>query len=169
MYFSVRPSPERAPRALRALRLSLNAPVVAIEPLPVGPARAGIALADAAAGGPALAIAVRSLRGGQLAVFEAERDAVDPGDAALSLDAALSFAEGMGFLFDDDEVSARGNAGPVEAARLWGELLGVEVQEADDSLLLEDVVEPAGPPARRVLTKFRREEIRQGGSHGEKG
>jgi hypothetical protein len=30
----------------------------------------------------------------------------------------------MGFLFDEDEVEARGDAGPREAARLWYDLIG---------------------------------------------
>jgi hypothetical protein len=100
---------------LRALRLSLNTPVVAIDALPVGPASAGIAVHEGPRG-HALCLAIRSVRSGQLALFAPE-DANGAGEAPfLRIDAALSFAEGMGFLFDDDLV-ARGEAR--EGAERW--------------------------------------------------
>jgi hypothetical protein len=44
MFSTCLAEPHAAGTRLRALRLSLNTPVVAIEALPVGPAAAGIAL-----------------------------------------------------------------------------------------------------------------------------
>jgi len=105
---------------LEQLRLSLNTPVVALESLPVGPAAAAIALHR----GPRaarLSLAVRATRGGQLLFFHPEGWA----ESELSevvLDAALSFAEGMGFLFDEDLVGKGLDAG--EGARVWADFLG---------------------------------------------
>jgi hypothetical protein len=121
MYFSEqRPRDERDGERLRVLHLSLNTPIVAIEEFPVGPARAGIALCEDPEGAIRLEIAVRSLRTGQMIFyapdeeFDGERNAVD---------AALSFAEGMGFLFDEDEIAARGDDGCREAAARWRNLV----------------------------------------------
>jgi hypothetical protein len=145
-------SPEAATASeLRALRLSLNSPVVKLASLPVGPASAAIALHDAL-DGPRVTVALRSERGGELRLFAPE-DPPGPGaDPEDLLDAALSFAERMGFLFDDDEVETRGEAGPREAAGIWLRFAGL--------------AEPAGsgpaPPASAAdpgpalpLTKFR--------------
>jgi len=130
---------------LSALRLSLNTPVVAIEELPVGPATAGIALHD----GPeaaSLCLAVRAVRTGQLVLFTPDEDWDAAEGPSLALEAALSFAESMGFLFDEDLVAA-GEAR--EAARRWAELLAEPVP-ADAEGPAENA--PAGPP---VLSKFR--------------
>jgi hypothetical protein len=40
------------------------------------------------------------------------------------MDGALSFAEGMGFLFDDDMVASGGTSGRVRALKHWQELVG---------------------------------------------
>jgi hypothetical protein len=92
---------------LLALRLSLNTPVVATADLPAGPARAAIVV-HGEAGRTCFTVAVRSLRNGDSVLYELEGE--DPNDAsgiAVALDAALSFAESMGFLFDDDLVTER--------------------------------------------------------------
>jgi hypothetical protein len=164
MFFAPGEPPEIACAELRTLRLSLNAPVVAVEELPVGPARAGIALGAGPEGEPHLTVAVRSLRGGRLAYYVATGELGESADLALALEAALSFAEGMGFLFDEDEVEARGAAGPAEAARLWRELIGAEGPVVDrearaEPVLLERALEAEAASTARSplpLTKFRR-------------
>jgi hypothetical protein len=177
MYFSRQQPPERGARALRALHVSLNAPVVAIEDLPVGPARAAIALQDAPEGGASLLLALRSQRTGQLACFAPDEPLTDA-TAQIALDGALSFAESMGFLFDGDAIPELGADGPREAAKSWNELLGVEPPEpeplpqpapAEDpaEIWLEEAVAPPAPAAQAaaepeaaapalLLTKFRR-------------
>jgi hypothetical protein len=57
----------------------------------------------------------------------------------------------MGFLFDEDEVEARGDAGPREAARLWYDLIGGSPvpEGGSEGAALGHGAEP--PP----LTKFR--------------
>ena len=136
---------------LRALYVALNSPVVTVEPLPPGPVSAAVALHDAGA-----SLCVRCVRTGQVQLFTTTEDLAS--ERRVALDAALSFAESMGFLFDDDEVSARGDAGAEEAALLWRELCGEAAEpEQEVQILLEEPV--AAPPQvspERVLSKFRR-------------
>jgi len=180
MYFCRQPLPERGARLLRALHVSLNAPVIAIEDLAVGPARAAIALQDAADGAVSLLLAVRSQRSGQLVCFAPDEMPLDAAVAQIALDGALSFAESMGFLFDGDAIPELGEDGPRAAAQSWNELLGVEPPEPEPApaedpaeIWLEEAVPPPAPtPAPRaaaepqaaapvpppalLLTKFRR-------------
>ena len=83
------------------MRLSLNAPVVAIDDLPVGAARAAIVLHEEAEKGLRLTVVLRLVRTGQVLFFAPDRELAGASDSAPDLDAALSFAEAMGFLFDD--------------------------------------------------------------------
>ncbi len=178
MYFCRQPAPERGVRTLRGLHVSLNAPVVAIEDLPVGPARAAIALQDAAAGGAPLMHALRSQRTGQLACFAPDETPLTDASVQIALDGALSFAESMGFLFDGDAIPELGDEGPRAAAQSWNELLGIEPPEPEAlpepadaeggaEIWLEEPVaaardareiepEPATAPPGLLLTKFRR-------------
>lgn len=123
---------------IRALHLSLNSPVVALDEFPVGPARAGVALTEGPERALRLEIAVRSVRTGQLRCYCSDGEvAAEP----WVVEEALSFAEGMGFLFDEDEVTARGDAGEAESVALWRDLLG----ETADA-----VAPPVAPPLRVV-------------------
>ena len=130
-----KPREEWDAEQLRLLHLSLNTPVVAIDVLPVGPARAGIALFEGREGPVCLAIAVRSLRTGQLVFYAPDEELEAERDAVVAVDAALSFAEGMGFLFDEDEIAAGGDEGPGSAIARWRDLV-------------EDIPEPAVGHAR---------------------
>ena len=124
MYFSEqRPCDERDEERLRVLHLSLNTPVVAIDELPVGPARAGIALCEDPEGAIRLEIAVRSLRTGQMIFYAPDEEFDGERNTVVAVDAALSFAEGMGFLFDEDEIAARGDDGRREATARWRNLV----------------------------------------------
>jgi hypothetical protein len=87
-------APATRPRAataerLHALYVSLNSPVVSLDRLPVGPAAAAIAVNGAGA-----TLLVRSVRTGTVASFSTE--------ARFGLESALSRAEALGFLFDDE-------------------------------------------------------------------
>ena len=116
MLFSAASAPDPASTELRELRLSLNTPVLAVDGLPVGPARAAITLVQGPAGGPRLEVAIHSLRTDQV-LFYAYGAA---GAGARDFDAALSFAGAMGFLFDDDEIAGSGDAG----RQLWTQWVG---------------------------------------------
>jgi hypothetical protein len=109
--------------AIRSLHLSLNAPVIAIDELPVGPARAGVALRALSSGGLHLQIAIRSLRTGEVVAVASDLDPEGLREEVAAVEAALSYAEGMGFLFDEDEV-AHGNAdAAAKADALWCDLV----------------------------------------------
>lgn len=151
MRFSAAHAPDPEPSALLALRLSLNAPVVAIEDLPVGPARAAIALHRAEGDAVRLTVAVSLLRTGQVLFFAPDGELSGPDGSCPDLDAAIAFAEAMGFLFDEDEVQARGDAGPREAARLWYDLVGGPAVQEGGS---EDAA-PGHGAGPLPLTKFR--------------
>ena len=149
MILSARAPLEPFGRPLRALYVALNSPVVTLESLSRGPASAAVALHEAGA-----SLCVRSVRTGQVRFFATTEELA--GERRVALDAALSFAESMGFLFDDDEVAARGDAGADEAAVLWQELCGEgaapsepaePAEPAQPEILLDELVAGEPPPA----------------------
>ena len=79
----------------------------------MGPARAAIAIHEEADGRPNLTVGVRSLKDGTVAIFSLEGDLREHSSLAVGIDAALSFGESMGFLFDEEELEAV----PAEEAR----------------------------------------------------
>lgn len=143
MYFCRQPPPERAVTSLRSLHYALNTPVVAIENLAVGPARAAIGVQDLGEGRTSLMLVVRSQRTGQLACFSHDEAHEGEMSTQIALDGALTFAESMGFLFDEDEIPELGADGPREAALAWNDLLGLAPgeTEAEASALAEDALE----------------------------
>jgi hypothetical protein len=105
-----------------ALRPSLNTPVVAASDLPVGPACAAILVHVEPGHGLQISVGVRSLGCGSVTVFGFDGP-IGASVVNVALDAALSFAESMGFLFDDDMVDD--DAGSQEKAVLrWQEMIG---------------------------------------------
>jgi hypothetical protein len=142
-----------APVHVQGLRLSLNTPVVATEELPIGPARAAILVhEEPGRSGPTVTIGIRSLRADRVALYGTDADA-ESGALEVAVDAALSFAESMGFLFDEDELADGGAQAKTRALGLWRDLLGDDAGEparaparASDpeaELLLEDLAEEA--------------------------
>ena len=113
--------------------------------LPAGPASAGIAVLRGS-NGPQLNLAIRCVRTGQVVFYGPDEDWCDLHGPDLAVDAALSFAESLGFLFDDEV-----EGGPQEASRRWSEFLAdpVLIGGLDDDDWLEEVVSPPG------LSKFR--------------
>ncbi len=143
-------APDLAPDLLRALRFSLNTPVVRAAGLPVAPARAALVLYEPVPGSFRVVVAVRSLKTGHLLYFEPE-EAFRADDDVL--DASMAFGEGMGFLFDDDELAC-GDAD--RAFGMWAELMDerragslppaepvaeVEAEEGPEELLLVEALE----------------------------
>jgi hypothetical protein len=136
---------------IRELRLSLNTPVVATEELPIGPARAAILVHDDADGGPQVTIGIRSLRADRVVLYAFEGDLREASSFAVAVDAALSFAESMGFLFDEDELGAGGAPARVRCLGLWREFLGEDAlgvpparaaePEPAEELLLDELAE----------------------------
>jgi hypothetical protein len=126
MHFLLRDTPlDLSPDRLRGLRLSLNTPVVSIEELPTESARAAIAVHDEIDGRPNITVGICSVESGAAILFSFEGDLRDHSALTNGIDAALSFGESMGFLFDEDELEA---SSPAEARSralgLWLELVG---------------------------------------------
>jgi hypothetical protein len=111
--------------SLLALRPAMNAPVLNVDFLPVGPARAAIVVFAEEYGGIGMAFGMRSTEGGQVAVFK-NREPIDDSTSIQDLlEPALASAERMGFLFDDDMLEdSPGGQGRSEATALWGRLMG---------------------------------------------
>lgn len=111
--------------SLLALRPALNAPVLNVDFLPVGPARAAIVIFAEEYGGIGLAFGIRSIEGGQVAVFRNREPMDETAPLQEVLEPALASAERMGFLFDEDMVDGvPGDQGRSQATALWGRLMG---------------------------------------------
>jgi hypothetical protein len=125
MYFLLRSAPlDLSADRLHGLRLSLNTPVVSIEEMPVEPARAAIVVHDEIDGRPNVTVGIYALRSGVGVLFSFERSLRDTGGLTNGIDAALSFGESMGFLFDEDELeSDSGEEARFRALNLWLELM----------------------------------------------
>jgi hypothetical protein len=109
---------------LRGLRISLNTPVVSTEELAVGPARAGLLVHQEPDGRPNVTIGIRSLRSGEVVLYSFEGDLREHSSLDVGIDAGLSFAESMGFLFDEDELGAGDADSIARSMGLWNDLMG---------------------------------------------
>ena len=111
--------------SLLALRPALNAPVLNVGFLPVGPARAAIVVFAEEWGGIGLALGIRSNEAGRVAVFRNQESIAPDVTIPDALEPALAEAERMGFLFDEDVVAAaKDGQGRLQAMELWGGLMG---------------------------------------------
>jgi hypothetical protein len=135
---------------LARLRLSLNTPVVSVAGLPVGPASAAIAL-ERAAGTLRLTLALRSTRNGQVVYFQPGSRPAPGAPEALALEAVLAFAEGMGFLFDDDAVAS--GEGEALAARRWARFAPEQASAAPGGARSE--AQREAQQGQLLLSKFR--------------
>jgi hypothetical protein len=123
MHFLPRRRPlELTAQRVRALRPSLNTPVVAAGDLPVGPACAAILVHVEPGHGLQISVGVRALACGSVAIYGFDGP-ISASVVGAALDAALSFAESMGFLFDDDVVGDDAASREKAAAR-WQEMIG---------------------------------------------
>jgi len=145
---------------LHSLRVALNTPILSILELPPGPAMACIAIHAEKGGRRALTLAISALRGGEVAFFTLDEDLSHDGALPGAIDGALSFAEAMGFLFDDELDSATAGQRKQALAR-WRELVGetkkgsAQASAPAEELVLEEAVEPGeaeppAPPPRRA-------------------
>lgn len=135
--------PELTPARLRGLRFSLNAPVVTTEVIPSGPARGALLVHRDTRGRLGVALCVRSLRTGAVVLYRSDEGLEGDGELSVGIDAALSFGESLGFLFDDDELE-KGLPRP-DALALWREFLGAlgeggaTVTDSDEPIPLDRV------------------------------
>jgi hypothetical protein len=144
--------------SLLAFRPAMNAPVLNVKFLPVGPARAAIVVFAEEYGGMGLAIGVRSNESGQVVVFKNQEPIDASVGVAEALESALVSAERLGFLFDEDMLdSVSGDQGRTQAMALWGRLMGelelpsappvIPTQPATSESILE-------PPSHSILPKL---------------
>jgi hypothetical protein len=116
---------------LRSLRLALNTPELTADELPAGPARAAIAVHEEPDGSVALSVLVSSLGNGALVCWSWD-GATESGTLETAIDAALSFAEGMGFLFDDDALSSASPEARRRALDHWLACAGCGIRQTFD-------------------------------------
>ncbi len=148
---------------LQSLCASLNAPVIHIEQLPVEPARAAIVIYAEEYGDFGLAVGMRSLESGQTALYRYRASIPEASEIPAAMEDALSFAEGLGFLFDEDMIAQHPVSGRQQALAHWERLVGEgevwthaavveppapeltpELASADDELFppMEELLEP---------------------------
>lgn len=127
--------------ALQAFCSAMNTPVVNIEELEVGPARAAIVLSSVDDAKLDLFVFVRSIDTGDSVIFQFQGDPAELGTPGHAVEAAMSFAEGIGFIFDEELVEHGGEAGRERAWNIWQSLIAEEIAEVDavgDELLADD-------------------------------
>lgn len=132
---------------LLGLRPSLNAPVVRNDELSSSPARAAIVTFAEEYGDLGMAVAIRALESGQVVVYRCRESLADDADVSHTMDAALSFAEGLGFLFDDDIIERESGAGRSEALEHWNRLTG-----DGEVFTASGVAPPPAPPLAAITS-----------------
>jgi hypothetical protein len=149
MYFLLRSAPlDLSADRLHGLRLSLNTPVVSIEEVPVEPARAAIVVHDEIDGRPNVTVGIYALRSEVGVLFSFERSLRDTGALTNGVDAALSFGESMGFLFDEDELEPdSGEEARFRALNLWLELMSPPSGEPEQTPQTSAAPEASSPAA----------------------
>ena len=153
MYFLRRLRPlEVDGERVRSLRFSLNAPVLSTPDLPVGPARAVIVVHQEARGRMDATVGVRSQRSGELAYWSFDGDLSSADDLDVAADAALSFAESLGFLFEDEVLGPGG-----DASKAWLTWIGGELRAQANEQPAGERAAPA--PARSLLGRTAEREL----------
>ncbi len=153
MYFLRRLRPlEVDGERVRSLRFSLNAPVLSTPDLPVGPARAVIVVHQEARGRMDATVGVRSQRSGELAYWSFDGDLSSADDLDVAADAALSFAESLGFLFEDEVLGSGGGA-----SKAWLTWIGGDLRAEANEQLAGERAAPA--PARSLLGRTAEREL----------
>ncbi len=151
MYFLRRLRPlEVAGDRVRSLRVSLNSPVLSAADLPVGPARAVIVVHREARGRMDATVGVRSLRGGELAYWSFDADLTTEADLDVAADAALTFSESLGFLFDEAAIGPGAAAEKAFDAWLAGDSPSTSrASDAGSDFAASSRAKPGAPPAAR--------------------
>jgi hypothetical protein len=119
MFMPIPSVPQVSESAIAAFCAALNTPVVNIEDLETGPARAAIVLSDPGQGEMSLLVRVSLISSGRGLTFCFQDDPALFGSHSGAVAAALGFAEGMGFLFDDDLIAEGGRSGADRAWKIW--------------------------------------------------
>lgn len=120
-----------AESSILAFCATINTPVINVEALDVGPARAGILLSAGDYGDFVLVVRVALISNGQGVTFKLQGDPREFGEAAAAVDAALSFSEGMGFLFEEILVAGGPQAGRQRALKIWESLVSERAEKSE--------------------------------------
>ncbi|HIG70228.1 MAG TPA: hypothetical protein EYQ46_09420 [Myxococcales bacterium] len=112
-----------AESAILACCPALNSPVVNIEGLEVGSAEAAILLSADEYGDLTLRVRVKRVPDGAGVTFRYQGNASDFGNASAAMAVAHNFAEGMGFLFDEDMMRKGTGSSRRRAFELWNAIL----------------------------------------------
>jgi hypothetical protein len=140
MFFLRRLRPlEVSGERVHALRVSLNTPVLATPDLPAAPGRAVIVVHRDARGQMDATVGVRSQQSGEIAYWSFDGELASEDDLSVAADAALNFAESLGFLFDDNALDG------TDAAKAWRSWFSGEKPP------LADVGSPFGAGGRDLL------------------
>ncbi|MBY0400434.1 hypothetical protein K2X89_09085 [Myxococcota bacterium] len=138
--------------SLLYFRPALNAPVLNVGYLPIGPARAAVVAFGEEYGGIGIALGVRANESGQVVVLRNPESIDFDVPLAEALEPLLDEAERMGFLFDEDVFEeSPGQVGRAKAMAHWAELMGglerlIPKPSPDpDALRREDDDGPVGP------------------------
>ena len=139
-----------AESAIFACCPALNSPVVNIEGLEVGSAKAAILLSADEYGDLTLRVRVKRVPHGAGVTFRYQGNASDFGNASAAMAVAHNFAEGMGFLFDEEKMRKGTGSSRRRAFELWNAILaqgsGGPVAEAGERA-------PKGPSPQRVFAE----------------
>jgi hypothetical protein len=148
MFFPKRNPAAADPGRFTALRVSLNTPVVTTEELASGPARAAI-VQFWAGDRCAIEVRLRASANGRTVVYDFDGPMEAPSDVDHAFEAALNFAEGMGFLFDEDVLSGDDTMSRAKVAEAWtafeaGKSMPVSPRAAARAAVLGDPNDPLG-------------------------
>jgi hypothetical protein len=118
--FFPNPSPAALdPARFSSLRVSLNAPVLRTDELSGVAARGAIVQWWEPDGRCGIEVRLRAVADERLVVYTLEAPLEGPSDVGHALEAALNFAEGMGFLFEEDVLSSDDTASRAVVAEAW--------------------------------------------------
>lgn len=116
------PNPRPAaldPARFSSLRVSLNAPVIRTDELSGVAARGAIVQWWEPDGRCGIEVRLRAVADDRLVVYTLEDPLEGASDVGHVLEAALNFAEGMGFLFEEDVLSSDDTASRAVVAEAW--------------------------------------------------
>lgn len=176
MFLQLAQPPSLTADGLFGIRFSLNTPILEAGPLPSGAARAVIVLHQEESDRRVMTVGVRSLGTSEVTLFRFQRHLETEADYVQATEAALTFCEGMGFVFDDDELERSGPEGRAEALIRWREFAEPPREDGSESLPAPRAERPVAPgatapprPDPSSLSKFRsREAVAAPGERGRK-
>ena len=150
---------EQLERRVVAVRYSMNEPIVATAELPAGPARAAI-LVYLEESIRRVVVVIRSLSRARVVQYEMRGEEFTEA-TGMAFDAGLTFAESMGFVFDDEKLANKNGEDRVAELVALGQLLDLATRLRPSVPFEEELQIEADPLASSELgidvdlTKFR--------------